>query len=147
MVTAKTGGRRSSVAGGAKHAAANTIGERPTGCPVLVSRSSWMAANVVGAKILQKMWEGPYREEVWPFLDPWYVVGLRTTASVWNILVTYGPHGEHFFFLIDQEPFVSTKAVEFRLCVTPETLKGCAKIGLHMIAEEAASSCLNDISP
>ena len=55
------------------------------------SLSSWMAANVVGAKISQKMWDGPWWEGVWPFLDPWDVVGLRTAASVWNVPKKYGP--------------------------------------------------------
>ena len=34
------------------------------------------------AKFLQKMWEGPCWEGVWPFLDPWDVFCLRTTSSV-----------------------------------------------------------------
>ena len=29
-----------------------------------------------------------------PFLDPWNVVGMRTTASSWNIPRKYGPHGK-----------------------------------------------------
>ena len=97
--------------------------------PLLVSRSSWMAAKVVGAIILQKAWEGPCWEGVWPFLDPTDVVGLRTTASVWNVPGEYVPHGELFFFHIKKEPFVLTKAVELRPCVTVETLKACALIG------------------
>ena len=28
-----------------------------------------VACNIAGAKILQKMWEGPYWEGVWPCLD------------------------------------------------------------------------------
>ena len=65
-------------------------------------------------------WEGV----VWPFLDPWDVVGLRTTASVWNAPGKCGPHGElFFFFLIKKQPFVLTLAVEFRPRVTAETLK------------------------
>ena len=63
-------------------------------------------------------------------LDPWDVVGLRTTASVWHVPEKYGPHGELFFL-------IKTKAVEFRPCVTAETLKACALIGLHMVAEES----------
>ena len=58
-----------------------------------------------------------------------------------------GPHGELFVFLIKKEPIVLTKAVEFRLCVAAETLKACALIGLHMIAEEATSSSLKGTSP
>ena len=44
-----------------------------------------MACSIVGAKILQKMWDGAYWEGVWPYLDPWDVVGLRTTSGVWNV--------------------------------------------------------------
>ena len=105
-----------------------------------------MAANVVGAIILQKVWEGPCWEGVWPFLDPWDVVGLRTTATVWNVPGEYVPHGELFFFHIEKEPFGLTKAVEFRPCVSAETLKACALIGLHKITEDATSSSFNDIS-
>ena len=95
---------------------------------------------MVGAKILQKMWEGPCWEGVWPSLDPWDVVGLRTTASVWKVPGKYGPHGELFFFLIEKEPFALTKA-EFRPCVGDATSKACALIGLH--AEEATSLSLS----
>ena len=75
----------------------------------------------------------------WPFLDPRDVVGLRTSTSGWNVRKKNGPHGKLSFFLVRKEPFVLTKAVEFRPCVTAETLKVCALIGLHMIAEEATS--------
>ena len=44
-----------------------------------------IAFSIVGAKILQKDVGRPYWEGVWPFLDPWDVVGLRTTSSVWNV--------------------------------------------------------------
>ena len=30
------------------------------------------------------------------FLDPWDVVGLRTTSGVWTVPAKYGPHGELF---------------------------------------------------
>ena len=91
-----------------------------------VSQSTWMAAKVVGAKILQKMRDGPCWEGVWPYLDPWDVLKLRTTASVWNVPGKYGPHGELFFFLKKKEPFVLTKAVEFRpLCYCGDTESMC----------------------
>ena len=73
-----------------------------------------VAVSVAGAEILQKMWEGPCWEGVWPFLDPWDVVGLRTAASVWNVPGMYGPHGELFFFVIKKDPFALTRTVEFR---------------------------------
>ena len=39
---------------------------------------------------------------MWPFLDAWDVVFLRTAASVWNVAKKYGPYGELFFFLIKE---------------------------------------------
>ena len=65
----------------------------------------------VGAKILEKMWEGPHWEWVWLFLDREDVVGWRTTASVWNDPGNYGPHGELFFFFIKKEPIVLGSAL------------------------------------
>ena len=106
-----------------------------------------MAANLVGAKTLQKIWEGCCWEGVWIFLNPWDVEVLGTTTSVWNVLGKYGSHGELFFFFMKKEPFVLTTAVEFRPCVTAETLKACALNGLLMIAEDSTSSTLNGLSP
>ena len=56
-----------------------------------MSLSSWKAANVVGAKILQKMREALCWEGVWFLLDPSDFVGLRTTASVRSVPKKYGP--------------------------------------------------------
>ena len=39
-----------------------------------------MAVSIVGAKILQNMWEGLHWEGVWLDLDPWDVVRLRTSS-------------------------------------------------------------------
>ena len=73
-----------------------------------------MGCSIAGAKILQKMWEGPYWEGVWLCLDPWDVVRLRTSSSSWNVLGKYGPHSELFFFLIRKEPVALTQAVPFK---------------------------------
>ena len=97
-----------------------------------------MAFSITGA--CKTCGKGPIWEGVWPFLDPWDVVGLRTTASVQNVPVTYGPHGELFFFLTKKEPLALTKAVEFRPLVRAETLRACALIGLHLRAAESASA-------
>ena len=56
-----------------------------------------MGFSVAGSKNVQKMWEGRYWEGVWLFPDPWDVVGLRTTSSVWNVPGKDGPHGDLFF--------------------------------------------------
>ena len=46
-------------------------------------------SKVCGKK--KPIWEG-----VWPFLDPWDSVCLRTTSVEWNVPGKYGPHGELF---------------------------------------------------
>ena len=49
----------------------------------------------------------PLREEVlWPFLDAWDTVRLRTTSKQWNVPGRYWPCGELFFFLLEKEPMV-----------------------------------------
>ena len=53
-----------------------------------------MACSIAGARILPKMWDGPFWEGVWPSLDPWDMVRLRTSSSFWNDPGKYGPHGE-----------------------------------------------------
>ena len=73
-------------------------------------------------------------EGVWPYLDPWDVVRLRTSSSFRKVSEKYGPHGEPFFFLIKKEPFALTKAVQFKPFVPAETLKASALIGLHLMA-------------
>ena len=45
-----------------------------------------MAVSKVSTKSLQKVWEGPCWERMWPFLDPWHVVEMCTTASSWNTI-------------------------------------------------------------
>ena len=91
----------------------------------------------MGAKILQKMREGPCWDGVWPHLDPWDVVRLRTSSSVWSVPAKYGPHAELLFFL-KKEPLTLTKAVVFEPFVPAETLKSCALIGLHLTAGGSA---------
>ena len=49
---------------------------------------------------------------VWPFVNPWDVVGFAHNSQC---LECCGPHGELFFFFIRMEPFVFTWA-EFRPC-------------------------------
>ena len=55
-----------------------------------------------------------FQEGVWPYLDSWGVVRLRTSSCFWNGPRKYGPHGELFFFLIKKEPFALTEAVVFK---------------------------------
>ena len=58
-------------------------------------------------------WRRPCWEGVWPSLDPWDVVGLRTTASVWNVPKKCGPYGELFMFLTTKEQTNHEKVVGF----------------------------------
>ena len=45
----------------------------------------------------------PLREKVfWLFLDAWDSVRLRTASTQWNVPGRYGPHGELFFFLVEE---------------------------------------------
>ena len=95
-----------------------------------------MACGIVGANILQKTLEGPHWEGVWPCLDPWDGMRLRTSSSCWNVQGKHGPHSELFFFLIRKEPVALTKAVPFKPFVSADTLKVCALIGLHLLAAQ-----------
>ena len=41
-------------------------------------------------------WDKPLWEGVWPCLDPWDSVRLRTASTHRNVPGQYGPHGELF---------------------------------------------------
>ena len=58
----------------------------------------------------------------------------------------YGPHGELFIFL-KKEPLVLSELIEFGPCISAETVKACALIGPHMMAEENALRSDSDSSP
>ena len=47
-------------------------------------------------------YEGLGWEGMWLFLDTWDVVGLRTTASVWNVTKKYGPLVEAYLLLYQE---------------------------------------------
>ena len=92
-----------------------------------------MACSCVGTEILQKMWEGMFWEFVWPCLDPWDSVRVRTASTHWNVPWKNGPHGELFFFLINKELVVASDDVSCNPSVSAEkTLKACALIGPHL---------------
>ena len=55
----------------------------------------WKWSSMAGAGFLQLLWEKPICEGVWPYLDPWDSVCLRTASVEWNV-PRYGPHGELF---------------------------------------------------
>ena len=82
------------------------------------------------------MWKGPFWEGVWPCLDPWDSVRLRSASAYWNVPEKYGPHGELFFFFIKKELVVASKEVSSKPFISAETLKAYALIGLHLLAAE-----------
>ena len=106
-----------------------------------------MAFSIAGTKIVQKMWEGPCSKGVWPCVDPWDVVRLRTSSSSWNVPEKSGPHSKLFFFLIRKETGTLTVPVEFKPFVPAETLRACALIGLHLMAAEGEAGSSGSQSP
>ena len=80
---------------------------------------------------------------IWPFLDPWDVVGLRTTARIWKIPEKYGPCGE-LFFLIKKGPVVFREMVDFGHCIPVETMKARAMCGLRMMEEMSSGTTSED---
>ena len=106
-----------------------------------------MACFRVGSGVVPELWKKPLCERVWPYLDPWDSVRLRTASTHWNVPGQYGPHGELFFFLLKKGPMVLSDFVEFGPCMPAETVKACALIGLHMVTEENALRSDRDSSP
>ena len=92
------------------------------------------------------MWDKPVWEGVWLYLDSWDSVRLRTVSTHWNVPKKYGPHGELFCFLLKKEPMVLSELVEFGPCISAETVKACALIGLRTMAEENALRSNSDSS-
>ena len=89
-----------------------------------------MACGRGGSGLMLPLWE----EVLWPFLDAWDSVRLRTTSSQWNVPGRYGPYGELFFFLL--KPMVIRELVRFGSSIPVEAMKACVLVGLHMMAEE-----------
>ena len=71
---------------------------------------------------------------------------LRTASTHWNVAGKYGPHGEVFFFLIQQESVASNEVLP-NPSVSAETLKACALIGLHLVAAEGEVGSSGSQSP
>ena len=93
-----------------------------------------MTCRRVGSGLILPLWE----EVLWPFLDAWDSVRLRTGSTQCNVLGRYGPHGELFFLLLKKEPRVLSELVRFGPSIPVETVKACALIGLHMTVDENA---------
>ena len=84
--------------------------------------------------MVPELWSTPLWEKVWPYVDLWDSVRLRTASTHWNVPRKYGPHSELFFFLMKKEQVVASNEVLPNTCVSAETLKACALIGLHIVA-------------
>ena len=69
---------------------------------------------------------------------------LRPVSKQWNDPGKYGPHVELFCFLLKKVPMVLSELIKFGPCISAETAKACAQIGLRMMAEENASRSDND---
>ena len=68
-------------------------------------RRNGLAASLA-RRCCKRCGNGPIWEGVWPYLDPWDVVRLRTSSTLWN-----GPHGE-LFFLPQEGALCSYKEVK-----------------------------------
>ena len=55
--------------------------------------------------------------------------------------------GELFFFLLKKEPMALNELVEFGPWISAETVKACALIGPHVMAEENTLRSDSDSSP
>ena len=102
---------------------------------------------MAGDGFLKSLWEKPIWEGVWPYLDPWDSVCLRTASVEWNVPGKYGPHGELFLFLIQKEPatvpgsetFSPFLSADISTPVFSADVQKCALIARHFIAEEGRS--------
>ena len=63
-----------------------------------------MTSGRVGSGLVPEMRGKPLWEKVWPFLDAWDTVRLRTASTQWNIPGKHGPYGELLFSLIQKKP-------------------------------------------
>ena len=64
-----------------------------------------------------------------------FCVRPRTTSTQWNVPGRYGPYGE-LFFLMEKEPVVLRELIRLGPSIPVETVKACALVGLHMMAED-----------
>ena len=96
-----------------------------------------MAVSAVGAKSLQKVWEGP----CWEGMDPKDVVGLRTTASIWNVPNKCGPYDELFFFFLKEPVAIKDKGELWALLPSGDDQRMC-----HVwFAHDGRRECLSRI--
>ena len=101
-------------------------------CEIVVS----MTCGRDGSGMVPELLGKPLWEKVWPYLDPWDSVRLRTASTQWNVPGKCGPHGGLFFFLIQKEQVVASNEVLPNPYVSAEKLEACALIALHLLAAD-----------
>ena len=74
-----------------------------------------MTSDRVVSDPMLLLWE----EVLWPFLDAWDSVRLRTTSTQWNVPRRYGSYSELFFFLLEKEPMVLRELSRLGLSMRP----------------------------
>ena len=57
-----------------------------------------MTGDRVVSELVLPLWE----EVLWPFLDAWDNVRVRTTSRQWNVPGRCGPYGELLFFSFEE---------------------------------------------
>ena len=57
-----------------------------------------MNCGLEGSGLMLPLWE----EVLWPFLDAWDSVRLRTASTQRNVPGRYGPYGELFFLPFEE---------------------------------------------
>ena len=62
-----------------------------------------MACDREVSDLMLPLWE----EVLWPYLDAWDSVRLRTTSKQWNVPGRYGPFGALFFFFLEKSQWSS----------------------------------------
>ena len=97
--------------------------------------------------MVPELWSTPLWEKVWPYLDPWDSVPLRTACTHWNVPRQYKPHGEPFLFLIQKEQVVASNDVLPNLCLSADTLEAWALIDLHLLAADYEVGSSGNQSP
>ena len=97
--------------------------------------------------MVPELWSKRLWETVWPYLDPWDSVRRRTASTHWNVPGKYGLHGELFFSHMNKEQVVASNEVLPNPCVSTETLKAFALIGLHLLAADCEVGSSGGQSP
>ena len=83
----------------------------------------------------------PFWEEVlWPFLDAWDSVRLRTASKQWNVPGRYGPHGELLLLLMQKKPTLRPDSEAFNSDIGEGFLVPELKDGSEASKDEQADS-------